>query len=88
MLFLPCDGADGKLRRRLRLVHQKLQIDTALITRNSHHWICLSLVTIIEQPRDQSGKRHTQVFNFNWHKLSSEQKIIKMFAAYKDLTFR
>lgn len=50
---VPGDGADGEVRRGLRLVHEQLQVDTALVPRHGHDGVGLSLVTCIKQLRDE-----------------------------------
>lgn len=50
---VPGDGADGEVRWRLRLVHEELQVNTALVSRHSHDGVSLSLVTLIKQLRDK-----------------------------------
>lgn len=50
---VPGDRADGEVRRRLRLVHEKFQVNTALLSCHGHYWISLSLVTLIKQLRDE-----------------------------------
>lgn len=50
---VPGYRADGEVRWRLRLVHEKFQVNAALISCHSHYWISLSLVTIIKQLWDK-----------------------------------
>lgn len=50
---VPGDGADREVRWRLSLVHEELQVNTALISRHSHDGVGLSLVAFIEQFRDK-----------------------------------
>lgn len=37
-------------------MHQQLQVHRALVPRNGYNWVRLTLVTVIEQPGNQSGK--------------------------------
>lgn len=52
---VPGDGADCELGRRLRLMHEQLQVDRALVPGDGHHRVHLALVTVVEQPGDQPG---------------------------------
>lgn len=54
---VPGDRADGEVRGRLRLVHEKFQVNAALLSCHSHHWISLSLVTLVKQLRDEPNKK-------------------------------
>lgn len=36
-------------------MHQQLQVNRTLVPCDRYYWVCLSLVTIIEQPGNESG---------------------------------
>lgn len=54
---VPGYGADGEVGWWLGLMHEELQVNTALISCYSHDWISLSLVTLIKQLWDKSAMR-------------------------------
>lgn len=50
---VPRDCADCELGGGLCLMHQQLQVHWTLVPGDSHHWVHLTLVTVIEQPGNQ-----------------------------------
>lgn len=52
---VPGDGTDCELGWGLVLVHQQLQVHAALVPSDGHHWIPLALVTVVEQPGNESA---------------------------------
>lgn len=53
LLSVPGYGADGEVGGRLRLVHEKRQVHTALVSCHGHHWVRLSLVALVKQLWDE-----------------------------------
>lgn len=49
-VHVPCDCTNCELGGGLGLMHQQLQVDRTLVPGNSHYWVHLTLVTVIEQP--------------------------------------
>lgn len=50
---VPGYGADGEVGGGLRLVHEKLQVDTALVSGHGHDGVRLPLVALVEQLWDK-----------------------------------
>lgn len=66
---VPGYGADGEVGGGLRLVHEKLQVDTALVSGHGHDGVRLPLVALVEQLWDKPDMKGRLLTEEAWRPL-------------------